>query len=121
MGNLSLRQRKPIKVLVLGLYYSGKSSLLFQANLGEVVTSIPTIGINVETVSHKNIILQAWDVGGRDKIRPLLRHYYQNTEAVIFVVDSSDEERLPEAERELLSLVSESELEGVPVAVALNK
>lgn len=121
MGNLSLRQRKPIKVLVLGLYYSGKSSLLFQANLGEVVTSIPTIGINVETVSHKNIILQAWDVGGRSKIRPLLRHYYQNTEAVIFVVDSSDEERLPEAERELLSLVSESELEGVPVAVALNK
>lgn len=119
MGNLSLRQRKPIKVLVLGLYYSGKSSLLFQANLGEVVTSIPTIGINVETVSHKNIILQAWDVGGRSKIRPLLRHYYQNTEAVIFVVDSSDEERLPEAERELLSLVSE--LEGVPVAVALNK
>lgn len=118
MGNLSLRQRKPIKVLVLGLYYSGKSSLLFQANLGEVVTSIPTIGINV---SHKNIILQAWDVGGRSKIRPLLRHYYQNTEAVIFVVDSSDEERLPEAERELLSLVSESELEGVPVAVALNK
>lgn len=121
MGNLSLRQRKHIKVLVLGLDYSGKSSLLFQANLGEVVTSIPTIGINVETVSHKNIILQAWDVGGRSKIRPLLRHYYQNTEAVIFVVDSSDEERLPEAERELLSLVSESELEGVPVAVALNK
>lgn len=121
MGNLSLRQRKPIKVLVLGLYYSGKSSLLIRANLGEVVTSIPTIGINVETVSHKNIILQAWDVGGRNKIRPLLRHYYQNTEAVIFVVDSSDEERLSEAERELLSLVSESELEGVPVAVALNK
>lgn len=121
MGNLSLRQRKPIKVLVLGLDYSGKSSLLLQANLGEVVTSIPTIGINVETVSHKNIILQAWDVGGRSKIRPLLRHYYQNTEAVIFVVDSSDEERLPEAERELLCLVSESELEGVPVAVALNK
>lgn len=121
MGNLSLRQRKPIKVLVLGLDYSGKSSLLFQSNLGEVVTSIPTIGFNVETVSHKNIILQAWDVGGRSKIRPLLRHYYQNTEAVIFVVDSSDEERLPEAERELLSLVSESELEGVPVAVALNK
>lgn len=121
MGNLSLRQRKPVKILVLGLYDSGKSSLLFQAKFGEVVTSIPTIGFNVETVSHKNIILQAWDVGGRDKIRPLLRHYYQNTEAVIFVVDSSDEERLPEAERELLSLLSESELEGVPVAVALNK
>lgn len=121
MGNLSLRQTKPVKILALGLDYSGKSSLLLQAKLGEVVTSIPTIGFNVETVSYKNIILHSWDVGGRDKIRPLLRYYYQDTKAIIFVVDSSDEERLPEAERELMSLLSESELEGVPVAVALNK
>lgn len=37
-------------------------------------------GFNVETVEYKNICFTVWDVGGQDKIRPLWRHYYQNTQ-----------------------------------------
>lgn len=48
--------------------------------LGEIVTTIPTIGFNVETVEYKNISFTVWDVGGQDKIRPLWRHYFQNTQ-----------------------------------------
>ena len=44
------------------------------------MTTIPTIGFNVETVEYKNISFTVWDVGGQDKIRPLWRHYYQNTQ-----------------------------------------
>jgi len=51
--------------------------------LGEVVTTIPTIGFNVETVEYKNISFTVWDVGGQDKIRPLWRHYYQNTQGIL--------------------------------------
>ena len=47
-----------------------------------------------------------WDVGGQDKIRPLWRHYYQNTQGIIFVVDSNDTERLEEAKDELHKMVS---------------
>ncbi len=51
----------------------------------------------METVDYKNVNFTVWDVGGRDKIRPLWRHYMQNTQALIFVVDSNDRERLQDA------------------------
>jgi small GTP-binding protein len=51
-------------------------------------------GFNVETVEYKNISFTVWDVGGQDKIRPLWRHYYQNTQGLIFVVDSNDRDRI---------------------------
>ena len=44
----------------------------------------------METVEYKNISFTVWDVGGQDKIRPLWRHYFQNTQGLIFVVDSND-------------------------------
>merc|ERR1712152_36937 len=62
--------------------------------LGDVVNTIPTIGFNVETVEYKNIEFTVWDIGGQHMIRPLWRHYYHGTEAVIFVVDSNDRERI---------------------------
>lgn len=65
------------------------------------MTTIPTIGFNVETVEYKNINFTVWDVGGQDKIRPLWRHYFQNTQGLIFVVDSNDRERISEAAEEL--------------------
>ena len=69
------------------------------------MTTIPTIGFNVETVEYKNICFTVWDVGGQDKIRPLWRHYFQNTQGLIFVVDSNDRERITEAQDELQKMV----------------
>jgi len=37
----------------------------------------------VETVEYKNISFTVWDVGGQDKIRPLWRHYFQNTQVCV--------------------------------------
>ena len=62
----------------------------------------------METVEYKNISFTVWDVGGQDKIRPLWRHYYQNTQGLIFVVDSSDRERIQESHDELHKMVSAS-------------
>ena len=63
-------------------------------------------GFNVETVEYKNICFTVWDVGGQDKIRPLWRHYFQNTQGLIFVVDSNDRGRIVEAQEELQKMVS---------------
>ncbi|XP_041370593.1 ADP-ribosylation factor 2-like isoform X1 [Gigantopelta aegis] len=100
---------------------AGKTTILYQLKLGEVVTTIPTIGFNVETVQYKNVNFTAWDVGGRDKIRPLWRHYYQNTQAVIFVVDSNDRERLDDVASEIEILFSEDELNDAVIVVVCNK
>lgn len=89
--------------------------------LGEVVTTIPTIGFNVETVEYKNISFTVWDVGGQDKIRPLWRHYYQNTQGLIFVVDSNDRDRADAARDELHRMLGEDELRDSILLVFANK
>jgi len=62
-----------------------------------------------------------WDVGGQDKIRPLWRHYFQNTQGVIFVVDSNDRERVSEAREELQRMLNEDELRDALLLVFANK
>lgn len=120
-----LISKKEMRILMVGLDAAGKTTILYKLKLGEIVTTIPTIGessfasaweihsiapivtvisqnckedhavwqikhcflfifpltgFNVETVEYKNISFTVWDVGGQDKIRPLWRHYFQNTQ-----------------------------------------
>merc|ERR1711920_849621 len=96
---------KEMRILMVGLDAAGKTTILYKLKLGEVVTTIPTIGFNVETVEYKNISFTVWDVGGQDKIRPLWRHYYQGTQGLIFVVDSNDRDRSEDAMRDAILLV----------------
>jgi len=78
-------------------------------------------GFNVETVEYKNIQFTVWDVGGQDKIRPLWRHYFQNTQGIIFVVDSNDRDRVVEAREELQRMLNEDELRDALLLVFANK
>ena len=112
---------EPRRMLMVGLDAAGKTTILYKLKLGEVVTTIPTIGFNVETVEYKNIKFTVWDVGGQDKIRPLWRHYYQNTEGVIFVVDSNDLDRVDAARKELEQMLAEDSLKDACVLVFANK
>ncbi|CAL4081913.1 unnamed protein product [Meganyctiphanes norvegica] len=112
---------KPCRVLMVGLDNAGKTTVLYKLKLGEVVFTIPTIGFNVETVNYKNISFTVWDVGGQETIRPLWRHYYQGTTAIIYVVDSNDPARLAEAREELHHLLDSDELRNCPVLVLANK
>ncbi|KAL0385536.1 UNVERIFIED_CONTAM: ADP-ribosylation factor 2 [Sesamum radiatum] len=56
-----------MRILMVGLDAAGKTTILYKLKLGEIVTTIPTIGFNVETVEYKNISFTVWDVGGQDK------------------------------------------------------
>jgi ADP-ribosylation factor protein 1 len=114
-------KQEEARILMCGLDAAGKTTILYVSKLGEVVTTIPTIGFNVETVTYGNLNLTAWDVGGRDKIRPLWRHYYQNTSALVFVVDSNDRERMPDACEELHKMANEDELKNRPILILANK
>ncbi|XP_050204630.1 ADP-ribosylation factor 1-like isoform X2 [Mercurialis annua] len=113
--------RKEMRILMVGLDAAGKTTILYKLKLGEIVTTIPTIGFNVETVDYKNVSFTVWDVGGQDKIRPLWRHYFQNTQGLIFVVDSNDRERISEARDELHRMLSEEELRVATLLVFANK
>lgn len=90
-------------------------------HVGEVVQTIPTIGFNVETVTYKNIKFQVWDLGGQTSIRPYWRCYYPNTQAIIYVVDSCDVDRLPTSRDEFQAILDEEELKDAVILVYANK
>lgn len=86
-----------------------------------MVSTIPTIGFNVETVTYKNIKFQVWDLGGQTSIRPYWRCYYPNTQAIIYVVDSSDTERVSTSRQEFHAILEEEELKDAVILVYANK
>ena len=112
--------KSEIRILMLGLDAAGKTTILYKLK-GEIVTTIPTIGFNVESVKRNNISFKVWDIGGRDKIRPLWRHYFLDTQMMILVVDSNDRERFPEFKDETYRFLADEELQGVPCLIFANK
>ncbi|CAI9761075.1 unnamed protein product [Fraxinus pennsylvanica] len=117
----SLFGNKEARILVLGLDNAGKTTILYRLQMGEVVSTIPTIGFNVETVQYNNIKFQVWDLGGQTSIRPYWRCYFPNTQAIIYVVDSSDTDRLVVAKEEFHAILEEEELKGAVVLIFANK
>eukprot|EP00617_Octactis_speculum_P024110 CAMPEP_0185746996 /NCGR_PEP_ID=MMETSP1174-20130828/5673_1 /TAXON_ID=35687 /ORGANISM="Dictyocha speculum, Strain CCMP1381" /LENGTH=182 /DNA_ID=CAMNT_0028421997 /DNA_START=45 /DNA_END=593 /DNA_ORIENTATION=- len=109
------------RILLVGLDAAGKTTILYKLKLGETVTTIPTIGFNVETVTYKKCTFTMWDIGGQDRIRPLWRHYYNGTDAVIFVIDSNDRERVEIAAEELHKLMNEDEMKDAVLLCFANK
>ncbi|CAI2181043.1 3396_t:CDS:2 [Funneliformis geosporum] len=107
---------KEVRILILGLDGAGKTTILYRLQIGEVVTTIPTIGFNVETVTYKNIKFQ-----GQTSIRPYWRCYYANTDAVIYVVDSVDRDRMGTSKEELHAMLDEEELRDAALLVFANK
>ncbi|ELR23513.1 GTPbinding ADP-ribosylation factor Arf1, putative [Acanthamoeba castellanii str. Neff] len=109
------------RIVMVGLDSAGKTTILYKMKLGELVQTLPTIGFNIESVEYKNIRFTVWDIGGQDRIRGLWRHYYTGVEGVIFVVDSSDKDRIDEASEELQMMLRETELKNAAVLVFANK
>jgi ADP-ribosylation factor protein 1 len=134
MGNIGTTMKeyffkpKSYRIVIGGLDAAGKTTVLYKLKLGEVVTTIPTIGFNVETVSctssmkGSSVDFVMWDVGGRDKSRTLfLRHYAPNSSAILMCVDSNDRERIDEVREYIDNILKIEGLEGVPLLVFANK
>ena len=96
-------------------------AILYKLKLNSDVTTIPTVGFNVETVTYKNVKFNVWDVGGQDKIRPLWRHYFSGTQGLIFVIDSNDRARISEARAELHRIILDREMKEALLLVFANK
>lgn len=115
-----------VHVVMLGLDSAGKTTVLYHLKYDQFVNSGPTVGFNCEKVKGtvgqaKGVSFMIWDVGGQDKVRSLWRSYTRATDGIVFVVDSSDAERLEEAKVELLRISRTPEASGVPILVLANK
>jgi len=116
-----LFNKKEMRVLVSGLDAAGKTTILYKLKPNEVVMIVPTIGFSIERVKYRNIFLTAWDVGGHERIGPHWRQYFENTQGLIFVVDSNDRERIDEARKELHRILNEEQLRDAVLLVFANK
>mmetsp|Transcript_5905 Transcript_5905/g.17771 ORF Transcript_5905/g.17771 Transcript_5905/m.17771 type:complete len:192 (-) Transcript_5905:86-661(-) len=127
MGNTFRRMfdrvfgNKEMRVVMLGLDAAGKTTILYKLHIGEVLSTVPTIGFNVEKVQYKNVQFTVWDVGGQEKLRPLWRHYFQKTDGLIYVVDSFDSERMARAAQEFNAIVNDPLMQNAAVLVFANK
>ena len=113
--------KREYRVLMIGLDVAGKTTVLYQLKMGQTVTTIPTVGFNVEMIEHKKNSFTMWDVGGQSKIRPLWRHYFTGNHALIFVVDSTDRDRMDEARAEIKRVLSQEDLRDCVLLVLANK
>ena len=117
-----LLNKKDIRILMVGLDEVGKTTIIYYFKTGKIPKTIEsTIGFNVETFEYKNLSFTLWDVGGQDKIRVLWKHYYKETDGIIFVVDSNDRDRIEDAGEELKKLLAEEDLKDCFVLVLANK
>lgn len=116
-----LRGTEEYKIILIGLANAGKTTILYRLQLGSLVAAHPTIGSNVEEVSHKNVRLQMWDLGGQESIRAYWPAYYANTQGIIFVVDSADRSTTLLAKMELFNLLIHPDIKPVPILVLSNK
>jgi Arf/Sar family protein len=110
-----------MRVVMLGLDAAGKTTILYKLHIGEVLSTVPTIGFNVEKVQYKNVMFTVWDVGGQEKLRPLWRHYFNNTDGLIYVVDSLDRERIGKAKQEFQEIIKDPFMLNSIILVFANK
>ncbi|TCD69162.1 ADP-ribosylation factor-like protein 2 [Steccherinum ochraceum] len=115
------RKECEMRLLFLGLDNAGKTTILKRLN-GEDITGIsPTLGFNIKTFGHGRFTLNIWDIGGQQTLRPYWRNYFEQTDAIIWVVDASDRLRIEDCRRELHGLLSEDRLAGASLLIFANK
>ncbi|XP_075365147.1 ADP-ribosylation factor-like protein 14 [Mycteria americana] len=113
---------KQANILMLGLDSAGKSALLYKFKYDDVFLTIPTIGFNVDMIeTEKDFTLTFWDVGGQQKMRQVWCNFLENTDGLLYVVDSSDKRRLEESKKEFELILKNEFIKSVPVVVLANK
>ena len=119
------KSKKNSRILMLGLDDSGKTSILYQLKLSDLIKTTHTIGFNLETIKYKDIFLDIWDIGScrfyKDGQLILFKHYLPNTDGIIYVIDCNRKEMLEKANKALLELMNKEELKNLPLLIFGNK
>ena len=115
------RSTNECKILLLGLDNAGKTTILKSLCNQDPTTTEPTRGFNVKTIHADTFKFNVWDIGGQQSIRQYWENYYENNDALVWVVDSCDEPRLEETSTELFDLLNHEHMKNVPVLIFANK
>ena len=115
------KSRNNFKIIILGMQNAGKTTILYRLSLGTLVKTTPTIGSNVEELTYNNVKFQAWDLGGQESTRSVWDVYYMNTDAIVYVIDSHDDENFEESKAQFHKLLSHPNLKSTVILIFANK
>ena len=114
------RSRNNFKIIILGIQNAGKTTILYRLSIGQLVRTTPTIGSNVEEISYNNVKLQAWDLGGQESSRSIWSVYYVNTDAIIYVIDTHDD-NYDDSKIQFYKLLENETLKNAIILIYANK
>jgi ADP-ribosylation factor-like protein 8 len=118
----SLFFKREMELSLIGLQNAGKTSLVNVIATGKFHEDlIPTVGFNMRKVTKGSVTIKLWDLGGQPRFRSMWERYCRGVQAIVFVVDASDPDSLPQAKSELHGLLTKPSLAGVPLLVLGNK
>lgn len=110
-----------IRILILGLDNAGKTTIVKTLKGEDVHTISPTLGFEINTLEFGKYKLNLWDVGGQQTIRAYWRNYFEQTDGIIWVIDSADVLRMDDCRQELQQLLMEERLAGASLLILANK
>ncbi|CAG8616562.1 4164_t:CDS:2 [Ambispora gerdemannii] len=118
----SLFFKTELELTLVGLQNSGKTTLVNVIASGQFTEDmIPTVGFNMRKVTKGNVTMKLWDIGGQPRFRSMWERYCRGVNAIVFVIDSADHDKLEAARTELKSLLEKPQLANIPVLVLGNK
>lgn len=115
------QKEKEVRVLLLGLDNAGKTTIIKKLMDEDIRKIEPTLGFAIHSLAWQEYQLNVWDVGGQKCLRSYWRNYFDSTDCLIWVVDSSNSARLNDCREELHKLIQEERLMGATLLILANK
>ena len=101
------QKEREVRILMLGLDNAGKTTVVKKFNGEDIDLISPTLGFNIKTLEYRGFKLNIWDIGGQTSLRSYWRNYFEQTDGLIWVVDSADRMRLRDCKAELQALLQQ--------------
>jgi ADP-ribosylation factor-like protein 8 len=118
----SLFWKEEMELTLVGLQYSGKTTFVNVISSGKFIEDmIPTVGFNMRKITKGNVTIKVWDIGGQPRFRSMWERYCRGVNAIVYMVDAADQDKLEASKNEFHNLLDKPQLNGIPVLVLANK